>query len=185
MAKVLEIIGGPNGSGKSTFAEMHLGKKHGSLYVNSDSIARGFTLNGNEMAQFEAGRIMLETIQKYLNENRSFGFETTMSGKIWASHIGRAKAQGYKVIIYFVFVNSIALSLKRIKNRVRLGGHNIEKQTVKRRFQRTFSNFKNIYAPLADEWYIIDNSMNAIEIAHKKNGKETILNDSGFKKYFA
>lgn len=67
--KVLEIIGGPNGNGKTTFAEMYSGKRKDSLYVNSDSIARGLTLNGNEYAQFEAGRIMLETIEKYLKEN--------------------------------------------------------------------------------------------------------------------
>jgi predicted ABC-type ATPase len=183
--KVLEIIGGPNGSGKSTFAKVHLREKHDTPYVNSDMIARGLTLNGNEMAQFEAGRIMLQTIDKYLQENRSFGFETTLSGRMWTSQIEQVKKQGYKIIIYFIYVNSIAVSLKRIKNRVKHGGHDIPKAIVKRRFERTFSNFIKLYAPLADEWYIIDNSNNGTEIANMKNGKMEILNEQAFKKYFS
>ncbi len=182
--KELIIIGGPNGSGKSTFAEVQFAKSHDLLYVNSDSIARGFTLNGNAMAQFEAGRIMLEQIEKYLNENRSFGFESTLSGKIWTKQIGRARKQEYKIIIYFVYVDTIAISLKRIKNRVKHGGHNIPKDIVKRRFKRTFSNFIKLYSPLADEWHIIDNTSNGIIIANRIDEKTNIMDEKKFKKHF-
>ena len=185
MKKTLEIIGGPNGSGKSTFAKLHLGKRHGSLFVNSDSIALGLTLNGNKYAQFEAGRTMLQKIEKFLAENRSFGFETTLSGKIWTMYIRQAKTQGYKIILYFIYVNSIPLSLKRIKNRVKHGGHDIDKNIVKRRFKRTFLNFIGKYAPLADEWYIIDNSNKGVEIAQMKNGKAKIFDEKKFEKYFS
>lgn len=185
MKKTLEIIGGPNGSGKSTFAEVHWGKKHDALYVNSDSIARGFTLNGNKIAQFEAGKIMLQTIEKYLRENRSFGFETTLSGRMWKSQIVQAKKQNYKIILYFVYVKSISLSLERIKNRVKHGGHDIPKEIVKRRFERTFSNFIKLYAPLADEWYIIDNTNNGVEIANKRNERVNIIAPKKFQKYFS
>lgn len=182
--KTLEIIAGPNGSGKTTFAETALLKRKNSLYINSDSIARGLTLNGSEYAQYEAGRIMLEKINDCLNKNFSFSFETTMSGKIWASHIRQAKKQGYKIVIYFVFVNSIHLSLKRIKNRVKHGGHDIAEEIVKRRFKRTFSNFVKLYSPHADEWYVIDNTVEPTVIAQKKNNTETIFIKNLFKKYF-
>jgi predicted ABC-type ATPase len=182
--KTLEIVGGPNGSGKTTFAEIILGKRKSSLYVNSDSIARGFTINGNEYAMFEAGRIMLEIIKRYLKEGRSFGFETTMSGKIWSSYIHQAKQQGYRIVMYFVYVNSIALSFKRIQTRVKYGGHFVDKKIVKRRFKKTFSNFIKLYAPLADEWHIIDNSNNPVEIAYKTQNIEKILHPKKFQKYF-
>ena len=183
--KILEIIGGPNGSGKSTFAEMHLNKKHDALYVNSDAIARGFTLNGNIMAQFEAGRIMLGQIEKYLSENRSFGFETTLSGKIWTRQIEKAKKQDYKIIIYFVYVDSITVSLQRIRNRVKHGGHDIPKDIVRGRFKRTFSNFMKLYARLADEWHIIDNTSSGVIIANKMDEKVNILDEKKFKRHFA
>lgn len=183
--KILEIIGGPNGSGKSTFAETALLKRKESLYINSDSIARGLTLNGNEYAQYEAGRFMLKKIEDCLKSNRSFSFETTLSGKIWVSHIRQAKKQGYKIIIYFVFVNSIPISLSRIKNRVKHGGHDIPKDIVKRRFARTFSNFSKLYSPLADEWHVIDNTNKPTVIAERKNGKEKIFNVKLFEKHFS
>ena len=184
MTKTLEIIAGPNGSGKTTFAETALLRRKNSLYINSYSIARGLTLNGSEYAQYEAGRFMLEKIGDCLKNNLSFSFETTMSGKIWASHIRQAKKQGYKVILYFVFVKSIPLSLQRIRNRVKHGGHDIPKEVVKRRFKRTFSNFMKLYAPMADEWYVIDNSAESVLIAKKKNSKEYIISKKKFSKYF-
>lgn len=184
MGKILEIIAGPNGSGKTTFAETALLKRKRSLYINSDSIARGLTLNGSAYAQYEAGRFMLEQIDDCLKKDLSFSFETTMSGRIWVSHIRQAKKQGYKVILYFVFVSSIPLSLKRIKNRVKHGGHDVPKKIVKRRFKRTFSNFVKLYSPMADEWYIIDNSEKSLLIAKRKNNKESIIDKNTFQKYF-
>ena len=41
-----------------------------------------------------------------------------------------------------------------------------------------------LYAPLADEWFVIDNSDNGKVIAAKKNKKEKILDAKIFKKYF-
>jgi predicted ABC-type ATPase len=39
-----------------------------------------------------------------------------------------------------------------------LGGHDVPSDVVKRRFGRSLSNFFNLYAPLADEWALFDNS---------------------------
>lgn len=184
MPKTLEIIAGPNGSGKTTFAETALQKRKNALYINSDSIARGLTLNGSEYAQYEAGRFMLKKINDCLKNNLSFSYETTMSGRIWTSHLRLAKKQGYKIIIYFVFVDSVQLSLKRIQSRVKNGGHDIPKDIVLRRFKRTFANFTNLYSPFADEWHIIDNTTFPTEIARKENYRTEIFYKDKFQIHF-
>lgn len=185
MAKTIEIIAGPNGSGKTTFAEKALEKRKHALYINTDSIARGLSPDQNEFAQYEAGRFMLKMIETAIENNQSFTFETTMSGKVWTSYLKKAKKSGYKIKIYFVFVRTIELSLKRIQNRVKNGGHNIPENVVRRRFSRTFKNFVTLYKPLADEWYIIDNSEKGELIASGKGKMETINNVPVFKKYFS
>ena len=184
MSKTLEIIAGPNGSGKTTFAESALLKRKDLLYFNTDAIARGLTLNGSKYAQYEAGRVLLKYVDESIKENRSFSFETTMSGRIWMTHMSKAKEQGYKIVIYFVFVNSISLSLKRIKNRVKFGGHDIPEEIVKRRFKRTFANFSKLYSPFADEWFVVDNSKEPVIIAQKMDNQIEILNKELFNKLF-
>lgn len=182
--KTLEIIGGPNGSGKTTFAEKFFETRKENFFINSDKIASGLTTNGNKTAEYEAGRFMLQQIEKCLQENKSFSFETTMSGKIWITHIKQAKKQGYKIILYFVFVKDIKTSLQRIKQRVAAGGHNIPQEIVKRRFSRTFENFKNLYSPWADELYIIDNTNSPTEIAKMQNNRMKIFDKKKYEKYF-
>lgn len=45
-----------------------------------------------------------------------------------------------------------------MKLRVRQGGHDVATDVVKRRFGRSLSNFMTLYAPLATQWVIFDNS---------------------------
>lgn len=184
MSKTIEIFAGPNGSGKTTFSETILSRRKDPIVINTDKIASGLTLVNTEFAQYEAGRIMLGQMGHALDSGKSFAFETTMSGRIWASHLKKAKKEGYRIVIYFIFVRSIQLSLKRIRNRVKEGGHNIPGLVVRRRFRRTFRNFVDLYQPLADDWFIIDNSDGGKIIAQKANGKEKIVDPKTLKKYF-
>jgi predicted ABC-type ATPase len=184
MTKTIEIFAGPNGSGKTTFAEKAYAKKSDAVYFNPDKIASGISVNGGQLSQFEAGRVLFEKVEICLLQNKSFAFETTMSGKTWISIIKKAKAQGYTIKIYFLFVQSKQLSLKRIGNRVKLGGHNISKETVDRRFEKTFSNFVKLYSDLADSWFIIDNSKRGKLIASSEKMKKKILDRTIFKKFF-
>ncbi|HEU4716331.1 MAG TPA: zeta toxin family protein [Bacteroidia bacterium] len=184
MTKTIEIFAGPNGSGKTTFGEKGYAKRKDAIYLNPDKIASGLSVTGGEMSQFEAGRVLFKRVEDCLSQNISFAFETTMSGKIWISFIKKAKKRGYKISIYFLFVNSEKLSLKRIRNRVKLGGHDIPKETVHRRFEKTFSNFKTLYAPLADEWTLIDNSKRGKVIAKLEAGTIKVSNKATYKKFF-
>jgi predicted ABC-type ATPase len=50
------------------------------------------------------------------------------------------------------------LALRRIKARVKQGGHDVPKPHVLRRFKRSWENFERGYRPLADRWSVYENS---------------------------
>ncbi len=186
MKKTIEIIAGPNGSGKTSLSELVLLKRRKEWFFNSDRIAQGFAPEVKNSAQFEAGRVMLRAIEGALKKGESFSFETTFSGKLWRSYLVKARKDGYRIVIYFVFVQSIELSLKRIRARVKMGGHDVPAKIVRRRFKRTFDNFIHLYMPLADEWYIVDNTntKRTSVIAQSVNQKIQVFEPRIFKKFF-
>ncbi len=165
MESKLEIVAGPNGSGKSTFAESYLkNTNQSSTYLNPDLIAAGMSLQSNDLVSMQAGRILIQETRNLLEKNESFSFESTLSGKNWLHLIKAAKKRNYKVVIYFIFLKSVELNLKRIKKRVMLGGHDIPTAAVKRRVPRSFQNFWDLYRPLCDQWFVFDNSLSRPKI---------------------
>lgn len=126
MKKVIYIIGGPNGAGKTTFVEEYLPKFSGTLnFINADNIARGLSPFDYKSVSVKAGKIMLQLMEDFQEKGISFSFETTLSGVKWKKFISDAQIMGYKVVIFFVFVNEVNLSHERIKFRVIMGGHDI------------------------------------------------------------
>lgn len=158
-SKTIQIIAGPNGSGKSTFADSYfLGKLKLKHFINSDTIATGLTPLDVEKAAFAAGRIMLAAVKDSIAKGESFAFETTLSGKTWLPILRRASEQGYRIMIYFIYVDRVQENIRRIKIRVANGGHFIPSETVRRRYPKTFLNFWRDYRPFCDSWYVFDNS---------------------------
>ena len=50
------------------------------------------------------------------------------------------------------------LAISRVAERVKMGGHSIPKETIRRRYKIGLNNFFSLYKPLADSWQIYDNS---------------------------
>jgi predicted ABC-type ATPase len=70
----------------------------------------------------------------------------------------RWKAAGYHIEIIFLKLPTTQIALRRIAGRVRLGGHNVPRADVLRRFERGWKNFENHYRSLADVWTVYDNA---------------------------
>ena len=102
-AKTILIIAGPNGAGKTTFAGSFCPtRRTAPPFVNADLIAEGLNPLQPEKEAVAAGRMMLEMIRRYVREGRSFAFETTLSGRTYASMIPRWREQGYRVALVFL-----------------------------------------------------------------------------------
>ncbi len=155
----LIAVAGPNGAGKSTFASRLLPEEFQLYdYVNADTIARGLSAYDPESVAVQAGRVMLERLNQLAIAHVSFAFETTLSGRTYAKWIRALKDAGYVFQVFFVTLRDADLAIERVKNRVRLGGHSVPDDIIRRRFGAGTRNFFELYRPLADNWSLYDNS---------------------------
>ena len=152
------VFAGPNGAGKSTHADDILKAMGIPTFVNADYIARGLAGTNTEAVNMAAGRIMLRRLSELAAAREDFAFESTLSSRSFAPFLQRLKAAGYRIAIYSFSLDSAQLAVRRVKLRVSLGGHDVPADVVRRRFARSQTNFFALYAPLADDWALFDNS---------------------------
>jgi len=114
----LYIIAGPNGSGKTTFAKEFLPQYvKCPNFINADMIAQGLAPFSPQTVAIKAGRLLLSQIQEYSSKKVDFAFETTLSGKTYATLLKKLKNTGYEVHLFFLWIPNANLALERIKER--------------------------------------------------------------------
>ncbi len=155
----LYIISGCNGAGKTTASFTMLPELlNCKEFVNADGIAAGLSPFQPEKVAFEAGRLMLERIDYLITTGVDFALETTLTTKSYVQTIKRCKEQGYAIVLIYFWLKSPDLALLRIKERVQRGGHYIPDEVVQRRYKRGMQNLFNLFMPICNYWYILDNS---------------------------
>ena len=160
----LFIIGGCNGAGKTT-ASLNilpdiLDCKE---FVNADTIAYGLNPLSPEAVSFEAGKIFLTRIDDLINEGKTFALESTISSKTLIGIIEKAKNKKYKVNSIFFWLQNPEIAIQRVAERMKLGGHNIEEETIVRRYYRGINNFFEVYSKISDYWILIDSTSDVPE----------------------
>lgn len=156
------VLGGPNGAGKSTIAPELLRNALGlKEFVNADQIASGLSAFNTEAVAFEAGRIMLRRVHELARDRSNFAFESTLASRSFHPFLLKLKEDGYRVVIFYVALMSPELAVARVKHRVRMGGHDVPEEIVRRRFRRSLMNLFELYLPVADRWRVFDNSAGA------------------------
>jgi predicted ABC-type ATPase len=158
--KKIVIIAGPNGAGKTTFAREFLPNEAGCpIFVNADLIAQGLSPFQPENAAIRAGKVMLKEIETNVRQEKSFSFETTLSGKLYARKISRWRMKGYRVLLIYLSLPSVEIAISRVRTRVAQGGHNIPEDVIRRRFELSLKNFQTLYKPIVNVWIHYDNSL--------------------------
>ena len=131
------IIGGPNGAGKTTLAQTLLPEYlRVADFVNADQIAGGLSAYDPESVAIEAGRAMLRRIHELADAGRDFAFETTLASRFFVGFFNGLRKQGYSVTLIYVWLRSVNLALRRVRHRVELGGHDVPREVVERRYEQ-------------------------------------------------
>ncbi|HEY8782648.1 MAG TPA: zeta toxin family protein [Mucilaginibacter sp.] len=140
-------------------------------FIKQISIKAGilnFNIPKNEINSYHASLVTSYLVDKLIETNQSFSFETVMSHKSKVILLDIAKSKGYKTYLYFVYTDNPELNVTRVKLRALMGLHNVNAEIVKSRYKRTFELLP-MALKIADEAYIIDNSEHFVIVAEKRN----------------
>ncbi len=116
------VIAGPNGSGKSTVTK---GLPVIGLYVNADEIKKAAKCSDLEAAQ-EAEMIR----RALLKARQDFTFETVLSTERNLFLLEEAKKNGYQICAVYVLTKDSAINVRRVRNRVKMGGHDVPEDKI-------------------------------------------------------
>jgi len=119
------------------------------------------------------GKEAVRRISQCLNKGVNFTQETTLSGNKTVKTITLARGLDYYVRLYYVGVSTAMESVKRIKNRVEKGGHDIPNEDVERRYTKRFDDLAKVL-PYCNEVRFFDNENGFIEVGEYRNGQLTI-----------
>lgn len=173
------VLAGPNGAGKSTASEKLLQESFKvSEFVNADVIARGLSAFHPEGAAMAAGRIMLTRLRELASERKDFAFETTLASRSFAPWLKQLIETGYSLKLFFFWLPSAEMAVRRVAERVRTGGHSVPEDSIRRRYERGLDNLFAEYMPMADNWFVCNGSSTDVtEIARGGRNKVTRVSD--------
>lgn len=173
----LVLFAGPNGSGKTTLTKQI--SKHNilpKLYLNPDDIAREMNPADPWKVRIAAGRKALELRKSYLEDNKSFVIETTLSGVSELSFIKDAISRGYKVSAIFVAIQGTIENILRVQTRAKRGGHYVPPKDIQRRRERSLKNL-SVLISILPRIVVVDNTYKTKTLLRKNNNKITYISD--------
>lgn len=163
------VLAGVNGAGKSSIAGAAF-RNYGGEYFNPDEAARrlmaanpGMDQAAANSAAWRKGRDLLE---KAIREKLDFALETTLGGGTISRMLAQAAAQGAGIYVWYVGLSSPELHIRRVRSRVRMGGHDIPEQAIRRRFEHSRLNLIALL-PVLTALRLYDNSTEADPAAGK------------------
>lgn len=156
-APTVYVIAGPNGAGKTTFATKFLPDfVKCREFLNADLIARGLSPFAPATQSRRAGRLLLERIHELAAARENFSIETTLAGRTYVRILSDLKAQGYRLVLFFLWLPTPEMAVQRVRNRVRQGGHDVPEFDIRRRYAAGVLNLVDLYRALVDDLWLYE-----------------------------
>ena len=160
---VIAVLAGVNGAGKSSVAGGFL-EKEGDAFFNPDTVAQHIrNLHPDiplTLANAHAWQIGKSLLEQAITSGRDYRFETTLGGRTIAQLLEQAARSGHRLHLWFCGLASADLHLRRVRNRVAHGGHDIPEEKIRERWNRSRENLIRLL-PLIDHLRVYDNSAEA------------------------
>lgn len=151
------LIAGPNGSGKSTLYQTRVAGRFGGPFINADIIQRDELGDANEAAAYAAADIAAERRAQHIASGTSFVAETVFSHESKLALIASAREAGFLTLVLHVAVENPDISVARVSERVREGGHPVPENKIRDRYHRSLPLIRQAVM-LADVGQVFDNS---------------------------
>lgn len=153
------IIAGCNGAGKTTASYTTLSQIFEcDEYVNADEIAKFLSPANPETSAVRASRIMLDRLDELFSKGISCCVESTLATRTLARTLIKANKLGYETTLVYYWLRDPQIAVERVKKRVESGGHFIAESTIRRRYELGLEHLFQLYLPICDHWFLINNS---------------------------
>ncbi|PAF46767.1 ATPase [Helicobacter sp. 13S00401-1] len=169
MKPTATIFAGVNGAGKTTLYFQAQEKKINMGYrINVDEIAQSIGDPKDRANQLRASKIAINMRNMYLEDKLSFNQETTLCGNSILNLFAELKKLDFKIILYYVGLDSPQTAKERVRIRVSKGGHDIAPNLIDKRYHESLKNLKSVI-PMCDEVFIYDNTYDFKLVSTIKN----------------
>jgi predicted ABC-type ATPase len=155
------VLAGVNGAGKSSVGGAMLAE-HGLAWFNPDTYARelvallGLSVEEANGRAWAHGRARLDAA---IANGTSYAFETTLGARTIPDLLATA-SRSHDVVMLFCGLASLELHLRRVRQRVVHGGHDIPEAKIRERWVASRLNLIRLMPQLA-RLQVFDNSVEA------------------------
>jgi len=153
----LVILAGPNGAGKSTLYETRIAPSLSVPFINADIIQRDELKSIDMASAYKAAEIAATRRRNMLAAGQSFASETVFSHPSKLDLIQEAKALGFRIMVFHISVETPELSVARVGERVREGGHPVPEEKIRARYERSAPLIRKAVL-MSDVGHVFDNS---------------------------
>ena len=95
-------------------------------------------LSDNNINSYIAADIANFLREALLDAGVSFSYETVMSHVSKVEFLKKAKANNYKIYLYFIATEDPEININRVKIRIAQKGHSVNPETIKRRYFKAY-----------------------------------------------